>query len=173
MDPLTHVGLTNLVMLSPLLIFEFILPATPFIRSFEFISFVLAGMTMYFVSNKFARNELAAILSGLFYMIVVETSQYFEGHVPLMLSFAIFPFTFLEIYNIIKIPNIKNAIILASTFYILFDTGDLGAFYMIVVISLFELIFIEIINFIKKASSFEQVEFCFTSVIIFLVSNVA
>ena len=171
--PLTDWGLQNPIMLSPLIPFEYIFPATPFIRSFEFVSFLLAGVSMYFLSKKFVKNEPAAILSGLFYTIAVETSQFFEGHVFLIFSFAIFPLAFLSIYDIIKRPNLRGAIILALVFYLLFNVGDLGMFYMIVVVSLFELIFLETRNIIRKTWRFEHVKFITLAVLLFLVVNAA
>lgn len=171
--PLTDWGLPNLIMLSPLLPFEYIFPATPFIRSFEFLSFLLAGVTMYFLSKKFVRNEPPAILSGLFYMMAVETSQFFEGHVSLMFSFAIFPWAFLSIYDIIKRPNLRGVIILAFVFYLLFAVGDIGMFYMIVVISLFEFIFLEARTIVSKKWNLEHVKFISLSAVLFVVVNAA
>lgn len=171
--PITDWGLPNLMNLSPQLLFEYILPATLFIRSFEFLSFLLAGMAMYSVSRRFVKNESAATVSGLFYMISVETSQLFEGHAPLMLSFAMFPWAFLAIYDIIKRPNLRGAMILAFVFYLLFALGDIGMFYMIVVISLFEFIFLEARTIVNKTWNSDHVKFIALSGVLFVVVNVA
>ena len=153
--------------------FILILPETVFIRLFEFVSFLLAGIAMYFVSMKFVKNKPAATLSGLFYMTAVETSQMFEGHTALMLSFAVFPLAFIAIYNIVERPNIKSSIILALIFYILFAVGDIGAFYMIVVISLFEFLFVEAKNIFMRSWDFGHVKFIAFSAVLFVVANAA
>jgi hypothetical protein len=171
--PLTDWGIPNIPSLSPILPIELFIPATIFIRSFEYVSFLLAGMAMYFLSRRFVKNEIAAISAGLFYMIAIETSQFFEGHTGLMLSFAIFPVAFLSIYDIIKKPNVKNAIIVALLFYILFAAGDLGAFYMIVVVSIFEFICLEVRNIIKKDWGISRLKFLILSAFLFVVFNAA
>ena len=150
-----------------------ILAETTFIRLFDFISFLLAGLTMYVFSRRFVKNEIAAISSGFFYMITVETSQFFEGHAGLMLSFAIFPMALLAIYDIIKKPNVKNAIIVALLFYILFTVGDLGAFYMIVVVTIFEFICLEVRNIIRKDWGISHLKFLILSAFLFVVFNAA
>lgn len=153
--------------------FIIVLPETIFIRLFEFVSFLLAGIAMYFVSKRFVENEIAAMSSGFFYMIAVETSQFFEGHTGLMLSFAIFPWVFLAIYDIIKKPSLKSAIILAFIFYMLFSVGDIGAFYMIVVICFFEFLFIEVKNIVEKTWGSEHAKFIVMSAVLFVVANAA
>lgn len=156
--------------IDPLII---LLPETIYIRLFELVSFLLAGVTMYFVSKRFVKNEVSAMSSGLFYMIAVETSQFFEGHTSLMFSFAIFPLTILAVYDIIKRPSLKNAIILAFIFYILFSIGDIGAFYMIVIISFFEFIFLEAVNVVRKTFNFKHVRYIALSTALFAVVNSA
>jgi len=153
--------------------FIILLPETVYIRLFEFLSFLLASLTMYFVSRRFVKSEIAAISSGIFYMIAVETSQFFDGHTALMLSFAIFPLALLAIYDIIRKPGIKGAVILAFVFYILFSVGDIGAFYMIVVICFFEFIFLLARNVVRRKWDVGYIKFIALSVFLFLVSNSA
>ncbi|MEM0134409.1 MAG: hypothetical protein QXU18_04170 [Thermoplasmatales archaeon] len=153
--------------------FILLVPETIFIRSLEFICFALSYVSMYIFSYHLTKSKLGAFVASVFYSLGVETSQFFEGHLGLMISFALFPLIILSIYSTVKKPNLKNAIILGILAYLLFSIGDIGGFYMIAIIALFEIIVLEAFNIMKRVKLVASLKYLTVGAFIFILTNFA
>ena len=109
---------------------------TTLIRLIEFFTFSTAGITAYYVCFKLVKRSGPSYVSGLYYMLMTETSQFFDGHLPLMITFSIMPLFFYSVYLAFNRPNIKLFISLAILLYILTSIGDLGGLYMVLFFAL-------------------------------------
>ena len=123
-------GFTGPIILLPLIEY---FPITPLIRMLEFVFLASGGIIVYWVMKNVTHNIVSATISGLYYMILSETSQFFEGHFAMMFTFAFYPLFLYLLYKLLNKPNIKYAIIAPFVLYLLFSIGDIGGFYMIVV----------------------------------------
>ncbi|HLN44290.1 MAG TPA: hypothetical protein VK209_01140, partial [Candidatus Sulfotelmatobacter sp.] len=77
-------------------------------KFFVILSFVLSGLTTYFVALRLARFPLSALVSGIVYMnSQFLFSQFFEGHLDAMIGYSIFPLAIYFAYNLFSAPKIR------------------------------------------------------------------
>ncbi len=130
-DPLTDWGqpvggFTGPTLIYPLL---YILPISVLIRLFEATLLFASGFLTYYALERTGFSPLSSALSATFYMLMVETSQFFDGHSYLMVTYAFFPIFLFLLYNLIQRPNPKYSIGTAFIFYVIFSLGALDGFY--------------------------------------------
>ena len=104
---------------------------TTLIRLTEFFSFSTAGITAYYLFFKLVNRPGPSFVSGLYYMLMTETGQFFDGHLPLMITFSLLPLFFYILYYAFNKPTIMRFIILAILLYLLTSIGDLGGLYIV------------------------------------------
>ena len=146
--------------MGPTILYELSLLINPttLIRIIEFITFSIAGITAYFLCFKLVKRSGPALVSGLYYMLMTETGQFFDGHLPLMITFSIMPLFFYSVYIAFSKPNTKTFSILAILLYILTSIGDLGGLYMVLFFAVPFTIFLIIKRLIKKKYSLYEIE---------------
>ena len=123
-------GFTGPTLLLPLIEY---FPITPLIRILEFIFLFSSGIIVYSIVKNVTRNSVSALISGLYYLLLTETSQFFEGHFAMMFTFAFYPLFLYFFYKLLNKPDIKYSLLAPFVLYLLFSIGDIGGFYMIVV----------------------------------------
>ncbi len=103
------------------------------IRIVEFSALVLAGMLSYISLRALRISRIASFISSLYYFLMAETPQFFEGHVPIMISFMFYPVCAVIIWKLIRMPSLKWSFSLALILYLMFSVGDFSALYMFLV----------------------------------------
>jgi hypothetical protein len=103
------------------------------VRTEECVAWVGAGLALYTVSRKLGATAEASLVAGLYYQFAAETAQYFEGHVPAMLSVALGPLFLLAVYKLFRTPTLGWGISAAILLYLLASAGDLGVLYFFLV----------------------------------------
>lgn len=99
-------------------------------RVLEFSMFVLAGISGLLVTWRISLSRVSASVCGFYYMVMVQTGQFFEGHIGIMVSFAVAPLFFYFVYVTFSRPTLKNSAFTAVLLFVLGSDGDLGALYM-------------------------------------------
>ncbi len=130
--PLTDWGQPNPWFTGPSILtpaFLTIGPAT-LIRVLEATAWFLAGLSMYIVARKLGSSPLGAGTAGIYYAMMANVSQYFEGHVSTMISIALLPVAFWFAYRLFDAPTLWAAVGAATMVYLLASIGDLSILYM-------------------------------------------
>ena len=117
---------TGPTLLTPLII---LVPPGTLIRLVEASSWFVSALSAYVVVRSFGGRFTPAIIGGLYYSSSVEVAQFFEGHVPAMVSLAIAPLFYLAIWRLGCNPNLKWAVASAILLYLMASIGDLGILY--------------------------------------------
>ena len=159
-------GFTGPTLLLPLIEY---FPITPLIRILEFLFLFSSGLIVYLIAKIFTHNNVSAFISGLYYMLLTETSQFFEGHFAMMITFALYPLFLYFLYRLLNKPNIKYALLAPFILYLLFSIGDIGGFYMIVVATIPLAVYFLYKRMNTKHYSKKEVAFIFYSLIIFIL----
>lgn len=119
-----------------------LIPISVALRIIEMVSIFLSGFLMYFILGKVIKRQVPALLAGTYYMLMTETPQFFDGHLGLMITFALVPVFYYFLYNLVFSPSIKNSVLSAITLYLLLSVGDIGAFYMLCIAALPPLLYL-------------------------------
>lgn len=106
------------------------------VRIVELTSLWLSGVTAYILCRNLGSHALGAGLAGFYYMLQAETPQFFEGHVPFMISVAIAPVFLLSVYRFGARLSLGWGLMLAVLLYLLASIGDLGALYFLLFVSI-------------------------------------
>jgi hypothetical protein len=122
-------GFTGPTALTPLI---FALPPTVLVRGIEFAGFAGAGLSMMYAVRRLGGTPLGGFVAGVYYSTVVQTPQFFEGHVPAMISLALGPVFFVGLWQLLWAPTPRLAIGVALVLYLLVSIGDLGILYFYV-----------------------------------------
>ena len=101
------------------------------IRLIELGSFWASGCTMYAFTRGLRANRLGAFTAGLFYLLLQQTPQFFEGHVPTMIALAIAPLFLLALHRVGTGPRLGWSLALALLTYLLASIGDLSVLYFL------------------------------------------
>ena len=117
---------TGPTFLTPLII---LVPPGTLIRLVEASSWFVSALSAYVVVRSFGGRFAPSIIGGLYYSSSVEVAQFFEGHVPAMVSLAIAPLFYLAIWRFGRNPNLKWAVASATLLYLMASIGDLGILY--------------------------------------------
>jgi len=121
-------GFTGVTLLTPAII---TVGTTQLIRAIEFLAYAGAGFSLYAVVRRLGRAWFAAVPAGAYYMLMVQTPEYFEGHVPAMISLAIAPLFLYSVGILFLGPKLSRASVTAFLLYVLASIGDLGILYML------------------------------------------
>lgn len=125
----SYPGFTGPTLLTP---FILALPPTVLVRGIEFTGFVGAGLSMMYSVRRLGGTPVGAFVAGVYYSVVVQTPQFFEGHVPAMLSLALGPLFFVGLWQLLWRPTPRLALGVALVLYLLVSIGDLGILYFYV-----------------------------------------
>ncbi len=117
LDPANLAAITNL--LSP----------TVYIRSVEFVAIVASGLSMCWAVQRLGGREGPTLVAGLFYLLLEQTPQFFEGHVPGMICLALAPLLFVLLYLFFQRPTLRVGVPLAVVLFLMGTIGDLGYLY--------------------------------------------
>ena len=133
-DPLTDWGQPTPGFTGPTLIFPFIeiLPLSVLIRALEFIMIFLSGFLTCVAFLKSGFKLVSSLLASTYYLLMTETSQFFDGHLGLMITFALFPMFVYLLYRLVRRPSFMYSILVALLLYLIFSLGDMGGFYMVI-----------------------------------------
>jgi len=112
------------------------LDPTTLVRVIEFVSFWLSGITAYLLLRNLGAHPLGAFAAGFYYMLMAQSPQFFEGHVPFLISLAIAPVYLLAVYRFGATFRLGWGLIFAVSLYLLASIGDLGALYFLLFFSL-------------------------------------
>ncbi len=121
-------GFTGPTLLTPAILW--IDPST-LPRIVEAASFLAAGLSTFAVVRRLNGTPLASFVAGFYYMFMAETSQFFEGHVPAMISLALAPAFFYATFRLFESPSYRRAITSAFLLYLLVSIGDVGILYFL------------------------------------------
>lgn len=160
------------IFIQPTIFYFFILnlPIPLLIRIIELFSWILSGFSMFYVVSKFSKYSYAAFVSGLYYMLMIQTSQFFEGHLFIMTSFALVPLFYYLIYKLFLKPTLYLSLLLAFLLYLLSSIGDLGILYMILFFAIPEAVAIAIMRNLKSLYSSKEFLTIITGLITFIAS---
>lgn len=128
------------------------------IRLIEFVSILLSGFLSFMVLKRLSSNTIGAFAGSFYYMIAMETSQFFDGHVPAMISLALFPFFFYLVRATASAPTISNASLTGAMLYLLSSIGDIGILYMILLFTIPAAVILFIVRYTRQTYNIE--EFC-------------
>ena len=103
---------------------------TALVRLTEFFSFAGAGFALFWVLRRAGQAFLGSLVAGTFYALMAETSQFFDGHVPAMITIALAPLLFFFTFSFFRRPTPVRAVALALVTFVLLTSGDLGVTYM-------------------------------------------
>jgi len=102
---------------------------TQYIRATEFAAFVASGLAMCWAVVELGGTKSAALVAGAFYLFMAEVTQFFEGHVPAMVSVALAPLLIVLTWRFFRAPTVRPGIALAVVLYVMTSLGDLGFLY--------------------------------------------
>ncbi len=114
---------------SNLIAYAQLLGPTQFIRASEFVGFLGAGLSMCWAVLRLGGRPGPALVAGAFYMLLAQTPEFFEGHIPFMLSLALGPVFFVLVYLFFRGPTLRHGLALALVLFLLATVGDLGCLY--------------------------------------------
>ena len=93
------------------------------IEAFIFLSFLLAGFSMYAFAYRYTKNSIASLAATMIYTLNQWFfSQITEGHVDIMFSYAFAPLLFLLVDRALTRGNVRNMMFSAMALAI-FATG--------------------------------------------------
>ena len=93
------------------------------IKIFMFLSYLTAGLSMYYFSYRYTNKHIAALSAALLYILNQWFfSQFTEAHVQIIFSYSMAPLLFILLDRALASPKINN-IILLSLGLSLFITG--------------------------------------------------
>jgi hypothetical protein len=119
-------GFTGPTVLTPAILF---LNPTVLVRLIEFLSLIGAGLGMMFGVRSIGGSAFGGLVGGFYYMLMAQTSQFFEGHVAAMISIALAPPFLITLWQLLKHPTARAAVAPALLLYLLVSIGDLGMLY--------------------------------------------
>ena len=102
---------------------------TTFVRGTEFVCLASSGILTVWAARRLGAARLPAILAGGFFMLMAETPQLFEGHIPSMISLALGPAFFVLVLLFFEGPTHRLGAALAVTLFLLGSVGDLAYLY--------------------------------------------
>ena len=123
-------GFTGPTILVPLIYF---LPISILIRVLEASLLFVSGFTTFYVLRKTKFTALSSIVGSTYYLLMTETSQFFDGHFALMVTYALFPLFLYYLYRSIEDNRIWYSVLTGFTFYLIFSLGALDGTYTIFV----------------------------------------
>ncbi len=106
-----------------------ILSPTVLVRVTEYLSIFGAGLSLFWIVRNAGGTGAAAFSAGFFYAALAETPQFFEGHVPGMISVALGPPALYLAYRFFQRPAGLTGIPLALLVYLLASVGELDILY--------------------------------------------
>lgn len=109
---------------------------TAAIRTIEFACIALSGVSAFDVCRRFTTGLIPPLAAGSYYLFAAETGQFFEGHIPLVISYALAPWFFYGAYVLFRRPSFSSAVGMAGLLYVLSSAGELGGLYMILFFSI-------------------------------------
>ena len=111
---------------------EFALPPSLLISAVEFTSFLIAGVTTYFVLRyRLQTPPLAATVAATYYCLLSEIPQLYEGHTSAMISLAVAPIFVFYTYSFVTNPGVLEGGVATLSLWVLYSMGDLGILYML------------------------------------------
>jgi hypothetical protein len=110
--------------------------ASSLVRLIEIGCLWLSGMTAYVLLRKLGAIPVGAGVAGFYFMLQAQTPQFFEGHVPSMISLAIAPIFLLAVWRFGGTLGLFWGLLLAGTLYLLASVGDLGILYFLLFFSI-------------------------------------
>ncbi len=119
-------GFTGPTVLSPAIA---LLTPTLLVRAVEFTAIVAAAVGMMIVVRRAGGTALGGFLGGFYYATFAETTQFFEGHVPAMISVAIAPPFLYLLWRFLRAPRLSRGLLPAVLLYLMVSIGDLGMLY--------------------------------------------
>lgn len=102
---------------------------TTAVRLVEGASFVAAGLATLGAIRTIGGGPVAAGAAGIYYSLTAETSQYFEGHVPAMVSVALGPLFLVLLWRFLRRPAFGSGLSVVLVLYVLASVGDIGLLY--------------------------------------------
>jgi hypothetical protein len=104
---------------------------TALTRGLEFAAWAGSGLSMYALVRWLRGSWLGALLAGFYYVSVVQVGELFEGHVPLMITFAFAPVFLATVALLVRTPRFRWALAGAVELYLMTSIGDLGGLYLV------------------------------------------
>ena len=117
---------TGPTLLTPLVV---LVPPGTLVRLVEAASWFGSGLSLYVVARGFGARVIPALVGGMYYSSSVEIAQFFEGHIPTMISLAIAPMMYFAIWKLGTNPSLRWALAAAILLYLMASIGDLGILY--------------------------------------------
>ena len=121
---------------SPLYVGTLTLSPATLVRLVELVSLWFSGVSAYALLRRVKANQVGAFAGGFYYMLMAQTPQFFEGHVPSMVSIAVAPIYFLALYTFASRLDLRWGVVSAISLYFLAAAGDLGFLYFFLFFSL-------------------------------------
>jgi hypothetical protein len=106
-------------------------PLTPseLVRGTEFAAIASCGTATYFVLSRVGCTFIPSCVASLFYTLLAETPEFFEGHVNAMVSVALAAPFFYLVYRFFEAPKLRSGVPLVLVIFLLVTVGDLGMLY--------------------------------------------
>jgi hypothetical protein len=101
------------------------------IRFLELGSLWASGCTMYILVRGLRANSLGAFTAGFCYLLLQQTPQFFEGHVPTMISLTLAPLYLLALHRLGIRPRLGWGVAFAVLAYLIATIGDLSVLYFL------------------------------------------
>ena len=117
---------TGPTLLTPLVV---LVPPGTLVRLVEAASWFGSSLSLYVVARGFGARVIPALIGGMYYSSSVEIAQFFEGHIPTMISLAIAPMMYFAIWKLGTSPSLRWALAAAILLYLMASIGDLGILY--------------------------------------------
>lgn len=102
------------------------------VRAVEVLTWVGSSLSMYAAVRWLGGTPLAGLVAGLYFVLLGETPQYFEGHTATMISLAVAPLFLAGVYWLFLRPQLRTGLVTALLLYLLVSVGDLGMLYFLV-----------------------------------------
>ncbi|MCI4351794.1 MAG: hypothetical protein L3K14_00165 [Thermoplasmata archaeon] len=107
------------------------LDTSTLIRILELGSFWGSGCAMYALLRGLHASRLGAFTAGFYYLLLEQTPQFFEGHVPSMIGLAVAPLFLLVLHRFGSRPRLGWGVAVALLLYLLASIGDLSVLYFL------------------------------------------
>lgn len=121
-------GFTGVTPLTPLAL---ALDPGVLVRGIEIASWVGAGLSLYAGVRRIGGTPKGAAVAGLYYLMLAQTPQLFEGHVGVMVVVALAPLFLASVYRGLDRPNLTDGLLAALLLYLQVTLGDVGMVYFV------------------------------------------
>jgi hypothetical protein len=138
-------------------------------RGLEFLAWTGSGLSMYALVRWLHGSWLGGLFAGFYYVSVAEVGELFEGHVPLLITFAIAPVFLATVALLVRTPRFRWALAVAVELYLMATIGDLGGLYFVLFFGVLMVAYLLLRRFLVRRYTWKELARIAVGAIAFVV----